>query len=98
MAGLDWSHLTVNVVLDFGIWALMVLMMIALAVWFVCSIAENAAKMGRRIHRSNHDALLRENERLRDSLVDAREENEFLRKLYRELPSSREEDEGRNAA
>lgn len=98
MSGLNWGHFTADGVLDLGIWVLMVLMMIGLAVWFVCSIAENTTKMRRRIGRSNHDALLRENERLRDSLANAQEENEFLRKLYRELPTSRADDEGRNAA
>jgi|SRR5215207_9650670 len=97
MPGLDWSHLVVDDVLNYSTWILMVLMITSLGVWFACSILENATKTGRRIRHSNYDALLRENERLRDSLVDAREENDFLRKLYRD-PLSRTDDEGRNAA
>ncbi|MDP8950721.1 MAG: hypothetical protein M3N18_00475 [Actinomycetota bacterium] len=100
MPGLYWSQLAVENVLNFGVWVLMVLMLIGLAVWFVCSIVENATKMRRRqIRHSEYVALLRENERLRDSLADAREENDYLRKLYRN-PSPRvvEEDEGRRSA
>jgi len=98
MLGIDASHFATYDVLGFGVWILMILMLIGLILWFARSVVENIVKMGRWVRRSDYDALMRENERLRDSLVDAREENEFLRKLYRELPSSREEDEGRNAA
>ncbi len=98
MPGLYWSHLAVDDVLNFGVRVLMVLMLIGLAVWFVCSVAENATKMGRWIRHSKYVALLRENERLRDLLADAREENDYLRKLYRGLPPRIEEDEGRSAA
>jgi hypothetical protein len=97
MPGLDWSHLTAEDVLSFGVSVLMVLMIISLAAWFARSAVENVAKTGRWIRRSSYDALLRENERLRDSLMDAREENVYLRKLYRKL-SPRESDEGQNAA
>ncbi len=76
---------------------LTMLMMLGLVVWFCCSVAENITKMGRRVRRPSYDALSRENERLRDSLVDARQENDYLRKLYRDLPP-RVDDEGRNAA
>jgi hypothetical protein len=96
MPNLYWSHFTVDNVLDFGAWVLMVLMITSLALWFVCSIAENVRKAG-RIQRSSYDTLVRENERLRDSLADAREENAFLRKLYRD-PPPRADDEGRSAA
>jgi hypothetical protein len=36
---------------------------------------------------SSYEALLRENERVRDSLADAHEENDYLRQFYRSLPS-----------
>ena len=99
MPGLDWSHPAAEDVLGFGIWVLMALMMISLALWLARSIAENVIKMKRRIHRPNHDAaLLRENERLRESLADAQEENDYLRKLYRSLPPRAEEDGGQKAA
>ncbi len=97
MTGPHWNHLTADVVLGFGAWILTILLTISLAVWFACSIVENATKTGRRIRRSNYEALLRENERLRNSLANAQEENVYLRKLYRGLPS-RAKDEGRNAA
>jgi hypothetical protein len=96
MPGLGWSHLPVGDVLSLGVWVLLVLMVVGLAVWFVCTIAENISKMGRRVRRPNHDALLRENERLKGSLAEAREENDYLRKLYRTLP--RADDEEQNAA
>jgi hypothetical protein len=99
MPGLYWSQLTAEDVLNFGVWVLMVLMLIGLAVWFVCSIAESATKMRRRqIRRSKYVALLRENERLRDSLMDAREENDYLWKLYRNPLPQVEEDKGRRSA
>jgi hypothetical protein len=98
MPELYWSQLTVDHVLNFGVLVLMVLMVLGLAVWYVCSIAENTVKMGRQIGHSNYEALLRENERLRDSLADAREANDYLRKLYRDLSPRAEEDGERNAA
>ena len=98
MSGLYWSRLTAEGVLYSGTWVLMVLMVIGLAVWFVCSIAENIAQTGRQVRRSDYEALLRENGRLRGSLANAREENDYLRKLYRGLPPRAEEDEGRKAA
>jgi hypothetical protein len=97
MPDLYWSHLTVDDALNFGTWVLMVLMITSLALWFVYSIAQNVTKAGRRIQRSSYDTLVRENERLRDSLADAREENDFLRKLYRDPPPPAD-DEGRSAA
>ena len=97
MPGPAFSQLAVEDVLGFGVSVLMVLFMICLAVWLACSIVENIAKTGRQIPRSDYEVLLRENERLRDSLADAREENDYLRKLYRDLPS-RAGDEGQNAA
>lgn len=93
-----WSYLIPDDVLYSGTWVLMVLMVIGLAVWFACSIAENTAKMGRQIRRPDYEALLRENGRLRGSLANAREENDYLRKLYRGLPPRVEEDDGRKAA
>lgn len=84
---LDLRHLSVDEVLGFGISVLMALMMLSLALWFACSIVQNIAKMGRQVHRQSYEALWRENERLRDSLVEARQENDYLRKLYRnDLP------------
>ncbi len=99
MPGLDWSRLAVEDVLSFGIWVLMVLMVTSLALWLARSIVGNVIRMGRRIRRPNYDvALLRENERLRDSLANAQEENDYLRKLYRGLPPRAEEDGGHKAA
>src|ERR687885_272091 len=96
--GIDWSHLAAEDVLGLAIWILMMLMTISLGVWFACSIVENFTKTWRRRHHSNYDALLRENERLRDSLVDAQEENEYLRELYRGLPPRRAAEERRQSA
>ena len=97
MLGIDASHFATYDVLGFGVWILMILMLIGLIVWFARSIVENIVKMGRWVRRSDYDALMRENERLRDSLTDVQEENDYLRKLYRDLPS-RVDNEGRNAA
>jgi hypothetical protein len=74
----------------------------ALAVWFTYSVVQNVAKAGRLVSRPGYDALLRENERLRDSLADAREENDYLRSLYRDLLQrdlpARAGEESQNAA
>jgi hypothetical protein len=72
-------------------------MMGSLAVWFACSAVESIVKMRRQLRRSNYDVLLRENERLRGSLADAREENDYLRKLYRN-PPLRADDKEQNVA
>jgi hypothetical protein len=96
MSVLDALHLTLDDALGFGALALTVSMLAGLAVWFALSFVENVAKVGRRISRPSYDALLRENERLRDSLADAREENGYLRSLYRDLPP--QEEERQNAA
>jgi hypothetical protein len=102
MPVLDSIHLALDDALGFGALTLTISMMIALAVWFACSVAENVAKAGRRAFRPSYDALLRENERLRDSLVDAREKNSYLRSLYRDLLHrdlpARAEEERQNAA
>ena len=81
----DAIHLALDDALGFGALALTLSMMLALAIWFACSIAQNVAKAGRRASRPSYDALLRENERLRDALADAHEENGYLRSLYRDL-------------
>jgi 5-bromo-4-chloroindolyl phosphate hydrolysis protein len=86
MSGLGWNNL-VEDMLGFGVSILMTLMLVSLAIWFAFSTMVHLTKMGRRIQRSNHNALLRENERLRNSLTDARQENDYLRKLYRDPPS-----------
>jgi hypothetical protein len=102
MPVLDSIHLALDDALGFGALALTISMMIALVVWFARSVAENVAKAGRRAFRPSYDSLLRENERLRDSLVDAREENHYLRSLYRDLLDrdlpARAEEERPNAA
>ncbi len=97
MLGIDASHFATYDVLGFGVWILMILMLIGLIVWFARSVVENIVKMGRWVRRSDYDALMRENERLRDSLVDVQQENDYLRKIYRDLPP-RADEEGRNAA
>jgi hypothetical protein len=98
MPGLNWSYLAADVVLGFGVRILMLLMVVSLAVWFACSIVQNVIKVSQRIRRTSHNLLLRENERLRDSLADARQENDYLRKLYRNDLPARMEDSRRNAA
>jgi len=95
MPGLDWNNL-VEDMLGFGVSILMTLMLVSLAVWFAGSAMVHLTKIGRRIQRPNHNALLRENERLRNSLTDARQENDYLRKLYRDPPPLAE-DRTRNA-
>ena len=86
MPGLELSNLATTDVLGFGALVLMVLMLGSLAVWFACSTVESILKLRRQLRRSNYDVLLRENERLRDSLADAREENDYFRRLYRPHP------------
>ena len=98
MSGLDtaWSYTALEEALGFGILVLTVLMIASLAVWFACSIVERVLETN-NIRHMNHDALLRENERLRTSLAEAQEKNDYLRKLYCELPP-RVQYEGRRAA
>ena len=98
MSGLEtaWSYTALEEVLGFGISVLTVLMIASLAVWFACSIVERVLET-KNTRYPNHDALLRENERLRTSLAEAQEKNDYLRKLYRELPP-RVQYEGRRAA
>lgn len=86
MPGLNWNNLMIEDMLGFGVSILMTLMLVSLAIWFACSAMAHLTKMGRRFRGSNHNALLRENERLRNSLTDARQENDYLRKLYRDPP------------
>jgi hypothetical protein len=87
MSGLEtvWSYTVLEEALGFGISVLTVLMIASLAVWFACSIVEHVLKT-KNTRYPNHDALLRENERLRTSLAEAQQKNDYLRKLYRELP------------
>ena len=99
MSGLEtvWSYTTLEEALSFGISVLTVLMIASLAVWFACSIVEHVLKTKNNTRYPNHDALLRENERLRTLLVEAQEKNDYLRQLYRELPP-RAQYEGQRAA
>jgi hypothetical protein len=97
MSGLDWNNLMVEDMLGFGVSILMALMLLSLAVWFACSVIVHLVTMGQRSQHPNHNALQRENERLRNSLTDARQENDYLRKLYRDPPPLAE-DRTRNAA
>jgi hypothetical protein len=69
-------------VLGFCAAVLTILMSLAIAVWFCCSIAESLVKMRRRHKKRRYKALLRENERLKSFLADAAEENARLRKRY----------------
>lgn len=98
----DAIHLVLDDALGFGALALTLSMTAALAVWFTCSVVHHVAKAGHLTSRPGYDALLRENERIRDSLADAREENAFLRSLYRDLLHrdlpARAEEERQNAA
>ncbi len=99
MSGLEvaWRYVTLEDVLGFGVSVLMVLMTASLAIWFACSIVEHVLKT-KSTHHPNHDLFLRENERLRILLAEAQEKNDYLRKLYRELPPRAEYEEGRRAA
>jgi hypothetical protein len=99
MSGLEtvWSYITLEEALGFGISVLTVLMIASLAVWFACSIVVHVLKTKNSTRHPNHDVLLRENERLRTLLAEAQEKNDYLRKLYRELPP-RVQYEGRRAA
>jgi len=99
MSGLEtaWSYTALEEVLGFGISVLTVLMIASLVIWFACSIVEHVLKAKNNTRYPNHDTLLRENERLRTLLVEAQEKNDYLRKLYRELPP-RVQYEGRRAA
>ena len=98
----DAINLVLDDALGFGALALTLSMTAALAVWFTCSVVQNVAKAGRLASRPSYDTVLRENERLRDSLADAREENGYLRSLYRDLLHrdlpARAEEERPNAA
>jgi hypothetical protein len=47
---------------------------------------EKVSRVGVRLPCPGYDALLRENERMRDSLVEAHEENYCLWQLYRGRP------------
>src|ERR687885_221254 len=98
----DAIHLVLDDALGFGALTLMLSMTAALTVWFTCSVVQNVAKAGRLASQPSYDALLRENERLRDSLADARQENDYLRSLYRDLLHrdlpARAEEERQNAA
>ncbi|MBV9454961.1 MAG: hypothetical protein JOZ19_12730 [Rubrobacter sp.] len=97
MPGLNWNYLMTDEVLGSGSLGLMVLLIIGVSVWLLCPIVESTVKTRRKIRRSNYDALLRENKCLKDSLAEAREENDYLRKIYRNLPR-RTEHRGQNAA
>ncbi len=97
MPDLSWNYLMTDEVLGSSSLGLMVLLIIGISIWFICFIVESIIKMRRMIRRSNYDALLRENKCLKDSLAEAREENDYLRKLYRDLPP-RTEHRGQNAA
>jgi hypothetical protein len=99
MSGLEtiWSYTALEEALGFGISVLTVLMIASLAVWFAYSIVEHVLKTKNNAHCPNHDALLRENERLRTLLVDAQEKNDYLRQLYRELPPRVQYEERRAA-
>ena len=99
MSGLEtiWSYTALEEALGFGISVLTVLMIASLAVWFAYSIAEHVLKTKNSSRYPNHDALLRENERLRTLLVEAQEKNDYLRQLYRELPPRVQYEERRAA-
>ena len=99
MSGLEtvWSYTALEEALGFGISVLTVLMIASVAVWFACSIVEHVLKTKNKPRYPNHDALLRENERLRTLLVEAQEKNDYLRQLYRELPPRVQYEERRAA-
>ncbi len=94
---LGWTYTAVDEALGFGVSILTMLMVAGVAAWFARSVVESVAEMSRYVRRSNHEALLRENERLRGALAEAREKNDYLRKLYR-TPLLGVEDRARDAA
>ncbi len=49
------------------------------AVWFCCSMLERVVRTSRRLERTRHDRLLKENRRLKQLLTEAEEENTKLR-------------------
>jgi len=61
---------------------LTMLMMLAIVVWFCCSIAINLVKVSQQHKKLRYKALMRENERLRSLLADAANEQR-LRKAHR---------------
>lgn len=99
MLDLTWNHSTIEEVLGLGASVLTMLMMLGVATWLAHSIVRSVSKMHRSVvPRSSYDALLRENERLRGLLLDAREKNDYLRKLYSTPSSHVTVDRRRNAA
>jgi hypothetical protein len=99
VSGLEqvWSYTALEEALGFGISVLTVLMTASLVVWFACSIVEHVLKTKKNTRYPDHDALLRENERMRALLVEAQEKNDYLRQLYRELPPRVQYEERRAA-
>lgn len=61
---------------------LTMLMMLAIVVWFCCSIVIGLVKVNLRHKKLRYKALVRENERLRSLLADAAKEQR-LRKTHR---------------
>ena len=61
---------------------LMLLLSLAVVVWFCCSIAINLVKVSQQHKKLRYKALMRENERLRSLLADAANEQR-LSKAHR---------------
>jgi hypothetical protein len=80
-----WRVLGMEDVLGFCALVLTILMSLAIAVWFCCSIGESIVKMRRRHKKLRHKALLRENERLKSLLAEAAEENVHLKRYHAEI-------------
>jgi Na+-transporting methylmalonyl-CoA/oxaloacetate decarboxylase gamma subunit len=78
-----WRVLVMEDVLGFCALVLTILMSLAIAVWFCCSIVESIVKMRRRHKKLRYKALLRDNKRLKSRLVEAVEEHVRLRKRFR---------------
>lgn len=69
-------------ILGFCVMVVTMLGIISITVWFCCSIVQNIVTVRWRVRSLRYNALLKENERLKNFLADAEEENHLLRKLY----------------
>lgn len=87
----------IDEVLGFCALVLTVVGLVSLSIWFCCSIVERIVKMRRRLKNSRYNALLKENERLRNFLADV-EENSYLREVHYSQYAPRESNKVRHNA
>lgn len=84
--------------LGFCVMVVTMLGIISITVWFCCSIVQNIVTVTWRVRSLRYNALLKENERLKNCLADAEEENLLLRKLYNSERLNRKSKAGQTAA